>query len=98
MSDYPETVREFRAWFPDDQSCRVYLERIRWPDGPRCPRCRKAKVWAMKPPFYRCAACRHDFSVSAGTLLGDTRQCGALNWSAAPNPKELWRGNNVYSP
>jgi transposase-like protein len=73
MSDYPETVREFRAWFPDDAACRLYLERIRWPDGPRCSRCKQSEVWAMKPPFYRCAACRHDFTVTAGTLFADTR-------------------------
>lgn len=73
MSDYPETVREFRAWFPDDEACRCYLERVRWPNGPRCPRCPQAEVWTMKPPFYRCAACRHDFTVTAGTLFGDTR-------------------------
>ena len=27
----------------------------------------------MQAPFYRCAACRHDFTVTAGTLFGDTR-------------------------
>jgi len=73
MSDYPETVREFRAWFPDDKSCRAYVEQVRWPDGPRCPRCPQAEVWAMKAPYYRCAGCRHDFTVTAGTLFGDTR-------------------------
>jgi transposase-like protein len=73
MSDYPETVREFRAWFPDDAACRAYLERIRWPNGPRCPRCNRPEVWIMKPPFYRCADCRHDFTVTAGTLFADTR-------------------------
>ena len=73
MSDYPETVREFRAWFSDDAACRIYLERIRWLEGPRCPRCKQSEVWAMKPPFYRCAACRHDFTVTAGTLFSDTR-------------------------
>ncbi len=26
----------------------------------------------MKAPFYRCAACGHDFTVSAGTLFADT--------------------------
>lgn len=73
MSDYPETVREFRTWFPDEAACRTYLERIRWPNGPRCPRCNQVEVWIMKPPFYRCGACRHDFTVTAGTLFSDTR-------------------------
>lgn len=73
MADYPETVREFRAWFPDEAACRAYLESVRWPAGPRCPRCPDASVWTMSPPFYRCAVCRHDFTVTAGTLFGDTR-------------------------
>jgi transposase-like protein len=72
MADYPETVRDFRAWFPDDTACRTYLERIRWPEGPRCPRCPEAPVWAMKPPFYRCARCGYDFTVTVDTLFTDT--------------------------
>ena len=27
----------------------------------------------MQPPFYRCAVCRHDFTVPAGTIFSDTR-------------------------
>ena len=74
MSDYPETVGEFQAWFSDEASCRRYLEQIRWPQGPHCPRCPQAEVWTMKAPFYRCTACCHDFTVRAGTLFGDTRR------------------------
>lgn len=73
MSEYPETVRAFRAAFADDTACRAYLEQIRWPTGPRCPRWPQAEVWTMKPPFCRCTACRHDFTVTAGTLFADTR-------------------------
>jgi len=72
MVDYPQTVREFRAWFPDDKACRVYLERLRWPNGVRCPRCPQAKVWTLPPPFYRCAGCGYDFTVTVGTLFTDT--------------------------
>jgi transposase-like protein len=72
MADYPQTVVEFNERFHAAAACRAYLESIRWPDGPRCPRCPQAKVWAMKPPFYRCASCGHDFTVTAGTLFADT--------------------------
>jgi transposase-like protein len=73
MSDYPETVRQFRAMFTDDTACRAYLEQVRWPKGARCPRCPEAKVWRLQSPFYRCATCGYDFTVTVGTLFADTR-------------------------
>jgi len=73
MADYPETVTELHDWFPDEAACRAYLERIRWPEGPRCPRCPAAKIWRMTPPFYRCGNCGHDFTVTAGTLFANTK-------------------------
>ena len=72
MADYPQTVLEFNDRFHDEAACRAYLESFRWPNGPCCPRCPQAKVWKMKAPFYRCAACGHDFTVTAGTLFADT--------------------------
>ena len=72
MADYPQTVLEFNERFHEEDACRAYLESLRWPEGPHCPRCPQAKVWTMKPPFYRCAACGHDFTVTAGTLFADT--------------------------
>ena len=72
MADYPETVREFRAWFPEEGTCPAYLERVRWPQGPRCPRCPESQVWTLQPPFYRCANCGYDFTVTVGSLFADT--------------------------
>jgi transposase-like protein len=59
--------------FADDTACRAYLEQIRWPKGVRCPRCPEAKVWTLQAPFYRCARCAYDFTVTVGTLFADTR-------------------------
>jgi transposase-like protein len=72
VPDYPQTVLEFSERFHTEAACRAYLETKRWPQGARCPRCPQAKVWTMKPPFYRCGACGHDFTVTAGTLFADT--------------------------
>jgi transposase-like protein len=72
MADYPETAIELHDWFGDEAACRAYLERIRWPQGLRCPRCAGDKVWKMTPPFYRCAPCGYDFTVTAGTLFDNT--------------------------
>jgi hypothetical protein len=30
-------------------------------------------VWLLRPPFYRCAACGYDFTVTVGTVFADTR-------------------------
>lgn len=72
MADYPETVTELHDWFCDEAACRAYLKRVRWPEGPQCPRCPGAKVWEMRPPYYRCAGCGYDFTVTAGTLFDNT--------------------------
>jgi transposase-like protein len=72
MADSPKNVLEFNDWFGTEAACRSYLEALRWPAGPRCPRCPQAGVWTMKPPFYRCAACGYDFTVTTGTLFADT--------------------------
>ena len=73
MGDYPETATELHDWFPDEAACRAYLERIRWPGGPRCPRCPESKVWKMTPPFYRCGRCGYDFTVTVATLFDNTK-------------------------
>jgi transposase-like protein len=72
--DYPKTVVEFCDWFSTEQACRDYLVHLRWPDGLRCPDCSGDEVWFMKAPFYRCAQCGYDFTVTAGTLFADTHK------------------------
>ncbi len=74
MSDYPRTVVELRDWFASETACREYLQRLRWPDGVRCPDCTSMKIWPMKPPFYRCSQCGYDFTITAGTLFADTHK------------------------
>ena len=74
MSEYPRTAVELRDWFPTEQACRDYLVGLRWPEGVGCPDCGASEVWSMTPPFYRCAHCAYDFTVTAGTLFADTHK------------------------
>ena len=74
MADYPKNAMEFRDWFATEQACRDYLFGLRWPNGVRCPRCSKQKVWPMSRPFYYCAGCDHQFSLTAGTLFEDSHK------------------------
>jgi hypothetical protein len=72
VPEYPRNQAEFEAWFATEDACRAYLERLRWPDGFRCPRCREGKGWPVGR-LVQCAACGRQTSVTAGTIFQDTR-------------------------
>jgi transposase-like protein len=59
--------------FQDEDACRDYLEALRWPTGAQCPRCESLSVSRIySRGLYDCNACRHQFSVTAGTIFHDT--------------------------
>jgi len=33
------SLTQFSARFPDDAACWAHLEKMRWPQGPVCPKC-----------------------------------------------------------
>jgi transposase-like protein len=72
--DFPRTLAEFQERFGADEDCRRYLVACRWPDGFRCPRCggRGAHEVAVRD-LLQCRSCRHQTSVTAGTVLHRTR-------------------------
>lgn len=72
--DYPETLQEFDEWFPTEQACLDYLEKLRWPDGFVCPVCNGRKAWRMKTGLFRCSVCKHKVSLVAGTIFQGTRK------------------------
>ncbi len=72
--DYPRTYRDFVKMFPDEEACATYLEQLRWPRGFTCPTCdTMATPWRQSRGRLVCAACRHQASVTAGTILDKTR-------------------------
>ena len=72
--DYPGSYREFVEMFPDSAACATYLERLRWPDGVVCPGCGVvAEPWRQTRGRLVCRACRHQTSVTSGTLFDKTR-------------------------
>ena len=51
--EYPRNWPEFRAFFPDEEACLRYLERVRWPDGFRCPGCAHGEAWRTQRGLLR---------------------------------------------
>ena len=73
-ADFPRTYREFVREFPDDGACAAYLERVRWPAGFCCPSCHASSApWRLTRGRLVCPACRHETSVTAGTIMDKTR-------------------------
>jgi transposase-like protein len=71
--DYPRTWPEFQRFLSDEYACLAYLERLRWPEGFRCPACGSSEAWKTKRGLWLCGACRRQTSVTAGTLFAGTR-------------------------
>lgn len=72
--DYPKTWSQFLDWFHNEQACLDYLERLRWPKEFICPNCGVIGV-ALKTSRNRlvCQSCKHQTSVTAGTIFDKTR-------------------------
>jgi len=72
------SLTQFLERFPDEQACRDYLVKSRWPNGVRCPRCENAKVYRLgKGNAWRwvCKACQKNgyrFTPLVGTIFENT--------------------------
>lgn len=70
MSKSTISTFELFQMFPDADAARVYMEGKRWPDGAVCPACDEAKrITTRKGGFYRCNACKTDFTVRTATIF-----------------------------
>ena len=66
------TILQLLDMFPDEETAKEWLEKIRWSDGPVCPTCGSTNYGetpAHRSMDYRCRDCRKYFSVRKGTVL-----------------------------
>ena len=69
--------------FGNDEKCRMYLEKLRWPTGVRCIRCGSEKISNIyKRNQFACDSCQLHFSVTAGTIFHDSH-LPLMKWFAA---------------
>jgi transposase-like protein len=77
------TLDEIMRHFATDEAARLYLEAVRWPEGPTCPHCGNADVARIykieanaakkiRAGLYQCAECSKQFTVTVGTIFEDS--------------------------
>ena len=65
---------EFQAAFGTEAQCRTVVEKLRWPSGFVCPLCGGQEgKWLSTRPKIQCRACRHQVSLTAGTIFHATK-------------------------
>jgi len=73
MSYTELSLLEFQQRFATESACQEALEKARWPQGFVCPRCGQGKACRLGPRnLLQCSACRHQASVTAGTVFHKT--------------------------
>jgi len=63
----------FHQRFVTEDACIDYLESLRWPDKPICPRCGKTAYALRSRRIYKCGSCLKQFSIRTGTLFDSSR-------------------------
>lgn len=61
---------ELMSFFSSQNTCKEYLEDVRWSGDRECPHCGHNKSYVLKQDFtYKCADCKKLFSVTKGTIF-----------------------------
>lgn len=78
------TMIQLAQKFPNEEAARVWIEKMIWPNGRICPKCKSTDTYEVvnqKLP-YRCRPCKRYFSVRKGTLMENSK-VPYLKWAYA---------------
>src|SRR5438067_1634443 len=69
----PQTLLEAVRYFSDIDVATDFVAKLRWPDGPVCPRCEGTEYSYLKTRrVWKCKACKKQYSVKLGTIFEDS--------------------------
>lgn len=64
------SFKEFSKCFNNEDACREYLYKLRWPERFICPKCGGFDCYYIrKRNKYQCSKCRYQASVTSGTVM-----------------------------
>ena len=82
----PTTLLEAIRYFSDLDVCTEFVAKLRWPNGPVCPRCLgREHSYLTTRRLWKCKACKKQFSVKVGTIFEDS-PLGLDKWLPAVWP------------
>lgn len=68
------SLLEFKKRFGTERACQKALEKMRWPDGFLCPKCKHFKACRVRTRrLLQCSKCHHQVSLTSGTIFHKTR-------------------------
>ena len=69
------TLFDYQKQFSTEEDCFNYLFKLRWPNGFVCPNCGCSEYYIIySHKRFQCKKCRHQTSVTAGTVFHKLRQ------------------------
>lgn len=73
MDKLPSTLLEAIRYFSDEDVAVAFVAKLRWPDGPVCPRCGDKRHYYLKTRRrWKCKGCQKQYSVKQGTIFEDS--------------------------
>jgi transposase-like protein len=72
-SALPTTLLEATRYFSDPEVCIEFVAKMRWPNGPVCPRCDSTEhSYLTTRRLWKCKGCKKQFSVKFGSIFEDS--------------------------
>lgn len=68
-----DSLLSVAEYFNSEKVCKHALAEARWGDDVVCPYCGKHHCTKMKNGRYCCTKCKHNFSVTVGTIFANTK-------------------------
>ncbi len=71
--DNPKTLQQAIRYFSDEQVCIDTIAKMRWPNGPVCPKCGHGEHYYLATQKrWKCKKCSKQFSFKVGTIFEDS--------------------------
>ena len=65
----PTSLLAFVKQYHDDATCAAFLNKLRWPNGFVCPKCKTTKAWFYPDRHIWVCNKNHQTSITAGTMM-----------------------------